>query len=151
MNIIMMQLITWNLFLALQVVKYFRLFQILKNTFQLNFKDQTQDSIDQIESSNKHKTKIPKTSRKENIIYIPPRMHLIIVDSCSRRLEVGRNPDELLVASLQASVDQLSENEWGLLLRLLFDAQVSKSIKFCISSEYVKKQVEILPGVVVYL
>jgi len=66
---------------------------------------------------------------------------------CSRRLEVGRNSDELLMASLQALVDQLLENEWGLLLRLYSDAQVSKSIKFCISSEYnVKKQVEILPG-----
>jgi len=33
-----MQSITWNLFLALQVIKYFRLFQILKGTFQLNLR-----------------------------------------------------------------------------------------------------------------
>jgi len=65
---------------------------------------------------------------------------------CSRRLKVGRNPDELLMVSLQALVVQLLENKWGLLLRLHSDAQVSKSIKLCISSEYnVKKQVEILP------
>jgi len=32
--------------------------------------DQNQDSIDQIESSNKHETKIPRTSNKENNIYI---------------------------------------------------------------------------------
>ena len=35
---IVMQLIILNLFLALQVIKYFRLFQILKNTFQLNLR-----------------------------------------------------------------------------------------------------------------
>jgi len=33
-----MQSITWILFLALQVIKYFRLFQILKGTFQLNLR-----------------------------------------------------------------------------------------------------------------
>jgi len=41
MNRIMMQLITWNLtyvFLALQFIKYFHLFQILKGTFQLNLR-----------------------------------------------------------------------------------------------------------------
>ena len=38
MNRIMMQLITWNLFLALQVIKYFHIFQILKGTFQLNLR-----------------------------------------------------------------------------------------------------------------
>jgi len=66
---------------------------------------------------------------------------------CSRRLEVGRNSNELLVASIQALVDQLPENEWGLLLRLHFDAQVSKRIKFCVYGECnVKKRVEILPG-----
>ena len=38
--------------------------------FPVKFKDQNKDSIDQIESRNKHEAKIPRTSRKENIIYI---------------------------------------------------------------------------------
>jgi len=37
MNRIMMQLTTWK-FLALQVIKCFRLFQILKGIFQLNLR-----------------------------------------------------------------------------------------------------------------
>ena len=76
-----MQSITWNLFLALQVIKYFRLFQILKGTFQLNLRIKIKTLLIRQNQAISIKRKYQEQVEKKIIyIYISPRIHLIKVN-----------------------------------------------------------------------